>query len=72
MIPLSSHFNAQAPSIEQKVIDQELKIPFDQHIKILLKSDVSQPILQLDKTTPPTSKQSFQLLMNSIQIMRDK
>lgn len=56
-------------SSEQKPVDR--KIPFDQHIKSLLQSGVTQPILKLDRTKPPTSQQSFELLMNSIQVLRD-
>lgn len=72
LIPILSYINSQVPSLDQKVIDQQVKIPFERHIKLLLKSEISQPILQLDKKNPPSSKQTFQLLMNSIQIMRDK
>lgn len=72
LLPILSYVNSQVPNIDQKVIDQQLKIPFERHIKQLLNSDLSQPILQLDKKNPPSSKQTFQLLMNSIQIMRDK
>lgn len=73
LIPMHScGVNSQVPNIDQMVIDQQLKIPFDRHIKLLLKTEISQPILQLDKKNPPSSKQTFQLLMNSIQIMRDK
>lgn len=53
---------------EQHKIDK--KIPFDQHIKGLLNSGVSQPILKLDKTNPPSSQQAFELLLNAIQVMR--
>lgn len=54
---------------KQKSVDR--KIPFDQHIKGLLQSGVTQPILKLDHTKPPSSQQAFELLMNSIQVMRD-
>lgn len=54
---------------DNKVSDK--KISFDQHIKELLSSSVTQPILKLDKTKPPTSKQSFELLMNTIQVIRE-
>ena len=47
------------------------KIPFDQHIKALLNVGVSQPILKLDKSKPPSSQQAFDLLMNSIKVMRE-
>lgn len=47
------------------------KIPFDQHIRALLSSGVTQPILKLDKSKPPTSQQAFELLMSSIQVMRE-
>lgn len=54
---------------DHKSIDR--KIPFDQHIKTLLYSGVTQPILKLDKTNPPSSQNAFELLMNSIQVMRE-
>lgn len=53
----------------QKVNDK--KNPFDQHIKALLSSGVKQPILKIDKSRTPSSKQAFDLLMNIIQVMRD-
>lgn len=74
MLPLVTDLSIQPPRLQDsKLIDEQFsKIPFDQHIRALLKSDVSQPILQLDKSKPPSSQQTFQLLMNSIQIMREK
>jgi nuclear pore complex protein Nup88 len=63
---------SSAPSAafsDNKISDR--KIPFDQHIKGLLSSGVTQPILKLDKTKPPTSQQAFELLMNAIQVMRE-
>ncbi|XP_070498591.1 nuclear pore complex protein Nup88 [Chironomus tepperi] len=74
MLPLVTDLNVQAPRLQDIKInnDQLNKVPFDQHIRALLKSDVSQPILQLDKTKPPSSQQTFQLLMNTLQIMREK
>ncbi|CAG9806139.1 unnamed protein product [Chironomus riparius] len=74
MLPLVTDLNIQAPRLQDmKIVDDQLnKVPFDQHIRALLKSDVSQPILQLDKTKPPSSQQTFQLLMNTLQIMREK
>ncbi|KAG5681118.1 hypothetical protein PVAND_010578 [Polypedilum vanderplanki] len=75
MLPLVTDLSAHQPSLDYfktNVQDQQLKVPFDQHIRALLKSDVSQPIFQLDKSKPPSSQETFQLLMNSIQIMRDK
>lgn len=54
---------------EQKVVEK--KISFDQHVKALLNSSVTQPILKLDKTKPPTSQQAFELLMNTIQVIRE-
>jgi nuclear pore complex protein Nup88 len=75
MMPIINDYIAQSTSnIDSKPVtsQQPVKIPFDQHIKMILKSEVSQPILQLDKTKPPSSQQAFQLLMSSIQIMREK
>lgn len=74
LLPLVTDLNVPPPRLpDSKLLDEQLtKIPFDQHIRAMLKSDVSQPILQLDKTKPPTSQQTFQLLMNTIQVMRTK
>jgi nuclear pore complex protein Nup88 len=64
--------NATPPSIdEQQKVTSDRKIPFDQHIKSILNAGVSQPILKLDKSKPPSSQQAFELLMNSFQVMRD-
>lgn len=69
------------PSFEIKISgeDQEdyavkklLSGSFDQHIKNLLKTDLSQPILKLDKSNPPTSQQAFELLINATQVLREK
>lgn len=54
---------------DHKFIDR--KIPFDQHIKALLSSGVTQPILKLDKSKLPSSHQAFELLMSATQVMRD-
>lgn len=75
MLPLAPLDSLQPPCLDSsfRIADQKSnKTSFDQHIRTLLKSDVTQPILQLDKSKPPSSQQTFQLLMNSIQIMRDK
>lgn len=61
--------DTNSTSTEQKQADR--KTSFDQHIKTLLHSGVTQPILKLDRTKPPSSQQAFELLMNSIQVMRD-
>ena len=74
MLPLVTDLDVHAPRLQDmKIVDEQLnKVQFDQHIRALLKSDVSQPILQLDKTKPPSSQQTFQLLMNTLHIMREK
>lgn len=38
-----------------------LKGSFDQHIRNILKSDLSQPILKLDKSSPPTPQQAYEV-----------
>lgn len=47
------------------------KVPFDQHVKSILSSGTSQPILKLNKTKPPSSQKAFELLMNGIQVLRE-
>lgn len=69
------------PSVEIKIAkeDQEEFIgktllggSFDQHIKNLLKNDLSQPILKLDRSNPPPPQQAFELLINATQVLREK
>lgn len=45
---------------------------FELHIRDILKSTVSQPILQLDRSTDPTPKESLKLLMNATHQLREK
>jgi nuclear pore complex protein Nup88 len=69
IIPDVSSAPSFAGSIDSKAAER--KIPFDQHIKSLLNSTVTQPILKLNQSNPPSSQQAFELLMNSIQVMRE-
>lgn len=62
--------NSSPPKIKSKEIDR--RIPFDQHIRAILSGGVSQPLLNLDKSKPPTPQQAFEILMNSMQVMRDQ
>lgn len=52
---------AQNNGIEEYPAKKLLKGSFDQHIKNILKSDISQPILKLDKSNPPTSRQAYEV-----------
>jgi hypothetical protein len=72
-MPLLFSLSPEMPNLEQKIIETLPKISFDQHIKSMLKSSESSqlPILKLDGTNPPSSTQAFQILMNSIQVMRE-
>lgn len=58
------------PINKSKALDR--RIPFDQHIRSVLSAGVSQPLLSLDKAKPPTPQQAFEILMNSMQVMRDQ
>lgn len=58
------------PKITTKELDRRL--PFDQHVRAILNAGVSQPLLKLDKTKPPSSQQTFELLMSTIQVLRDQ
>lgn len=42
---------------------KELKGSFDVHIRNILKADSTQPLIKLDKNNPPTSQQSFEVLI---------
>lgn len=73
-IKLSLSIIPDLPSTPSLVVDNKAndrRIPFDQHIKGLLNSGVNQPILKLNQSNPPSSQQAFELLMNSIQVMRE-
>lgn len=62
--------SSSPPRIQSKEVDR--RVPFDQHIRTILSAGVNQPLLNLDKSKPPSSQQAFELLMNSIQVMRDQ
>lgn len=68
-LPIFPELSAPTPSVGEHKTDR--RIPFDQHIKAMLSSGVTQPILKLDKSKPPTSQQTFELLMNATQVMRE-
>lgn len=70
-LSINPELSVSPPSIKSDQRANDRKIPFDQHIKALLSSGISQPILKLDKTKPPSSQQAFELLMNTIQVMRE-
>lgn len=48
------------------------KSEFETHIKNILSADVLQPILKLNQTSEPTPKESIELLMHAIEILREK
>lgn len=72
-MPLLYALSPQAPNLDLKTIEPLPKTPFDHHIKAMLKiSEGSQlPIIKLDGNNPPSATQSFQLLMSSMQVMRE-
>lgn len=45
---------------------------FELHIKNILKTGLSQPILKLDKSSEPTPQESMELLMHATQTLRDQ
>lgn len=76
-IKLSLAMGLDQPTItkfsgESKTCEESQKPSFDQHIRMLLKSEVSQPILKLDRSTPPTARQTFDLLTSSIDVLREQ
>lgn len=73
VMPLQYSLIPQTTNIEQKTIENSPKGSFDQHIKTMLKlSDYSQiPILKLDRKVSPSSTQALQLLLSSVQVMRE-
>lgn len=48
------------------------KDSFENHIRTILKSNVSQPILKLDKSIEPKSQESFELLLQATQVLREQ
>ena len=56
---------------EDVSVKKHLNGSFDQYIKNILTPDVTQPILKLDKTNPPSAQQSLDLLMNAMQVLRE-
>uniref|UniRef100_A0A336M5T4 CSON012591 protein n=1 Tax=Culicoides sonorensis TaxID=179676 RepID=A0A336M5T4_CULSO len=66
------------PSNNQKT--QNLKSPvkkvikdsFENHIRNILKSNVSQPILKLDKNVEPKPQEALEILMQATQVLREQ
>lgn len=73
-LPTLHSLNPQLPNLEHKIIKEDPKIPFDQQIKTILNPSgvMQRPILKLDRNSSPSMKQSFSLLLNTIQFMRDQ
>lgn len=65
-LPTSSNDNQSA--ITSKLTSQS----FELHIKNLLASKVSQPILQLDKSKEPEPKETLELLMQATTLLREQ
>ncbi|CRK99463.1 CLUMA_CG012569, isoform A [Clunio marinus] len=62
-------YNFTSTTNEPKFVEK--KIPFDQYVKFLLNSGVTQPVLKLEKSNSPSHQQIFELLMSTAQIIRD-
>lgn len=45
---------------------------FEAHIKSILSADVLQPILKLDTSTEPSPKESMELLMHALDVLREQ
>ncbi|XP_067637382.1 nuclear pore complex protein Nup88 [Eurosta solidaginis] len=59
------------PKLEAKSeLDRMLEPSFVDHIKNMLKRDVTQPILSVDKTSTPTLQESYELLTQAIEVLR--
>lgn len=67
-LPQPSFKATHQSAITSKLTSQS----FELHIKNLLASKVSQPILQLDKTNEPSPKETLELLMQATQLLRDQ
>lgn len=48
------------------------KDSFENHIRTILKSDVSQPILKLDKSVEPKPQEALEVLMQAMQVLREQ
>uniref|UniRef100_A0A0A1XHN4 Nuclear pore complex protein Nup88 n=1 Tax=Zeugodacus cucurbitae TaxID=28588 RepID=A0A0A1XHN4_ZEUCU len=51
-------------------LDRMLEPSFVDHIKSMLKRDVTQPILSVDKTSTPTPQECYELLTQAIEVLR--
>lgn len=67
-LPTSNTGKSNQSSITSKLTSQS----FELHIKNLLASKVSQPILQLDKSNEPEPKETLELLMQATQLLRNQ
>lgn len=51
-------------------LDRMLEPSFVDHIKCMLKRDVTQPILSVDKTSTPNPQECYELLAQAIEVLR--
>ncbi|XP_036339495.1 nuclear pore complex protein Nup88 [Rhagoletis pomonella] len=51
-------------------LDRMLEPSFVDHVKSMLKRDVTQPILSVDKTSTPTPQDCYELLTQAIEVLR--
>lgn len=53
-------------------VKQQPSSEFETHVKSILSSDVMQPILKLNTSSEPSPKESIELLMHAVEILREQ
>ncbi|XP_053951323.1 nuclear pore complex protein Nup88 [Anastrepha ludens] len=70
-VKLKEETEKSMPKLEaESELDRMLEPSFVDHIKSMLKRDVTQPILSVDKTSTPTPQESYELLAQAIEVLR--
>lgn len=70
-VKIKEEINKSLPKLEDKSeLDRMLEPSFIDHIKNMLKRDVTQPILSADKTSTPMPQECYELLTQAIEVLR--
>ncbi|XP_004536396.1 nuclear pore complex protein Nup88 [Ceratitis capitata] len=70
-VKIKEEVEKSLPKLDGKSeLDRMLEPSFIDHVKSLLKRDVTQPILSVDKSSSPTPQESYELLTQAIEVLR--
>ncbi|XP_049310430.1 nuclear pore complex protein Nup88 isoform X1 [Bactrocera dorsalis] len=70
-VKIKEETDKSLPKLEAKSeLDRMLEPSFVDHIKSMLKRDVTQPILSVDKTSTPNPQECYELLTQAIEVLR--